>query len=200
LYKDKLLKLYDNLGVGLCLLDSVSLFFHNVYNTALDAIDHRPNFIDKKQDRGYDLPHVLQSLLEFLCKLSKKDFDAILYYYFDEDDLPKPSMSSEYKMFPKKIGSDIKLPTMEEGKQEDVTKWMKLFIFQMLNATNIGNREMPLLGEKHTLALSKVYTILIVMIDNRCTGLVCSWDSDSPFFVETEGLSDIMSSQAPTDV
>jgi hypothetical protein len=36
---------------------------------------------------------------------------------------------------------------------------MKLFISQMLNATNIVNLEMPLLGEKYALALSKAYKI-----------------------------------------
>ncbi len=70
----------------------------------------------------------------------------------------------------------------------------------MLNATNIGNSEMPLLGVKHALALSKAYKIQIVIIDNRCTGLECSWDSDSPFFLEYQGLSKIMPSQAPKDI
>ncbi len=80
----------------------MSSFFCNVYNTAPDAIVCGPNFINKKQYRGYDLSHVLQSLLEFLCTLSKKDVDAILYYYSDEDDLSEPT-SSEYEKFAKKI-------------------------------------------------------------------------------------------------
>jgi hypothetical protein len=37
---------------------------------------------------------------------------------------------------------------------------MNLFIFQLLNATNIGNGEMPLLGV-NALALSKAYKIQI---------------------------------------
>jgi hypothetical protein len=71
---------------------------------------------------------------------------------------------------------------MEESKQKEVVKQMNLVIFQVLNATNIGDEEMPLLGVKHALALSKAYKTQIVIIDDRCTGLECSWDSDSPFF------------------
>jgi hypothetical protein len=96
LYRNKLFELFDNLGDGLCLLDSVSSF------TAPDAVLSRPNFVNKKQDRGYDYPYVVQFLLEFLCTLSKKDFDAILSYYSDGDDTPVPTLSSEYKKFAKK--------------------------------------------------------------------------------------------------
>jgi hypothetical protein len=71
---------------------------------------------------------------------------------------------------------------MKDGKQEEVVKWMKLFIFYKLNKFIIGNREMPFLDEKHALALSKAHKIQFVIIDNRCTGLGSYWDSDSPFF------------------
>jgi hypothetical protein len=116
LYNDKLFKLHDNERDGLCLLDSLSSSFCNVYSTAPEVIVCRPNFFDNNHEKGYDLPHVIQFLTEFLCTLSEKDFDAILINYHDGDDLPEPTLSSEYKKFTKKIGSDIKLPPMEEGK------------------------------------------------------------------------------------
>jgi hypothetical protein len=75
----------------------VSSFFHNVHDTALGAIACRPKFVDKNHERGYDLPHVVQFLREFLCTLSKKGFDAILINDSDGDDLPEPTLSSEYK-------------------------------------------------------------------------------------------------------
>jgi hypothetical protein len=164
LYNDKLFQLHDNAGDGLCLLDSVSSFFCNVYSTAPEAIVCRPNFFYNNHEMGYDLPHVVQFLLEFLCALSKKDFDAILIDYQDGDNPPEPTLSSEYKKFTKQIGHDIKLSPMEDGKQEEVVKWMKLFIFYKLNKFIIGNREMPFLDEKHALALSKAHKIQFVII------------------------------------
>jgi hypothetical protein len=103
LYDDKLFELYENPGDGLCLLDSVSLFFRIVHDTTLGAIACRPKFFDKNHERGYDLPYIVQFLLEFLCTLSKKDFDPILYNYSDEDDLSEPTLSSEYEKFAKKL-------------------------------------------------------------------------------------------------
>jgi hypothetical protein len=51
LYNDKLFQLHDNAGDGLCLLDSVSLFFRDVNDTAHGAIVRRPNFFDKDHKR-----------------------------------------------------------------------------------------------------------------------------------------------------
>ena len=64
----------------------------------------------------YDLSHVLQFLLEYLCTLSEKDFDAILIDYQDGDNPPEPTLSSEYKKFTKQIRRDMKyvLPTEQE--------------------------------------------------------------------------------------
>jgi hypothetical protein len=70
MYNDKLFELHDSVGDGLCLLDSVSLFFCDVNDTAQGAIVCRPKFFDKNHERGYDLPHLVQFLLEFLCTLT----------------------------------------------------------------------------------------------------------------------------------
>ncbi len=148
----------------------------------------------------YDLSHVLQFLLEYLCTLSEKDFDAILIDYQDGDNPPEPTLSSEYKKFTKQIGHDIKLSPMEDGKQEEVVKWMKLFIFYKLNTTIIGNREMPLLGKKHALALSKAQKIQFVIIDNKCTGLESYWDIDSPFFQNIKDFQKLCLVKPPKDV
>ena len=93
-YDNKLFELHYNERDGLCLLDSVSSFFCNVYSTAPEDIVCRPNFFYDNHEMGYDLPHVVQFLLEFLCALSEKDFDAILINYHDGDDPPEPTWSS----------------------------------------------------------------------------------------------------------
>jgi hypothetical protein len=66
-YDNKLFELQDNEGDCLCLLDSVSSFFCNVYSTAPEAIFCRPNFFYGDHERCYDLPRVVQFFLNFFA-------------------------------------------------------------------------------------------------------------------------------------
>jgi hypothetical protein len=91
--------LHDNVGDGLCLLDSFKDFILYVSESTPVAVNIWPRFLDKNQKRGYSVPHVIQILLEFLGTLNEKDFDALLLYYNEvnpsEQTLPPENNKSE---------------------------------------------------------------------------------------------------------
>jgi hypothetical protein len=98
-YKKALYQLRDNVGDGLCLLDSFKDFILYVSKSTPVAVNMQPRFLDENQKRGYSIPHVIQILLEFLGTSNEKDFDALLLYYNEvnpsEQTLPPENNKSE---------------------------------------------------------------------------------------------------------
>ncbi len=88
---------------------------------------------------------------------------------------------------------------MEQIQKEDIVKWVTCFIFDMINAANTNDGLWP--HDIHALVLIKMLKIRIVIVSNYWIGLEEGWfDTDRAFFNGiTSGLSDTMSSPAPTD-
>jgi hypothetical protein len=85
--------------------------------------------------------------------------------------------------------------TKEKPEQKNV-KWMNYFIFNMINATKPENGSWP--GEVHSLVLSKMLRVRIVIVQNNYNVLTGLFDSDNWIFEEGHpGLSETMLRKAP---
>jgi hypothetical protein len=115
--------LYDNVGDGLCLLDSFKDFILYVSESTPVAVYIRPRFLDENQKRGYSVPHVIQILLQFLGTLNEEDFGALPLYYNEanpsEQTLPPKNDKSETDELQEQTSTSeyyeqfIKIPNME---------------------------------------------------------------------------------------
>jgi hypothetical protein len=82
LYDDKMFKLVDNLGNGLCLFYSVSSFLGDLL---LQGKSSTPNAwvpsIDLNNSTRFRESKATLFLTQFLCTLSKADFDVLINYF-----------------------------------------------------------------------------------------------------------------------
>jgi hypothetical protein len=81
----------DNLGNGLCLFYSVSSFLGDVLPPGKSSI---PNawvpFIKLNNSTRFCKSKAALSLTQFLCTLSRADFDVLIQYFgFSDDEKPK---------------------------------------------------------------------------------------------------------------
>jgi hypothetical protein len=84
-------------------------------------------------------------------------------------------MLLDYALFVKRV----RLKT-EDSQNKGVVKWMNNFIFKMINATKTMDGSWP--GEAHTLVLSKMLRLRIVIVQNNYYGLMGLFDSDTWIF------------------
>ncbi len=91
LFKDKMFKLVDNLGNGLCLFYSVSFFLGNLLPQEKSST---PNawvpFIGLNDSNTFCESKAALSLTQFLCTLSEADFNVLINYFgFNDDENPR---------------------------------------------------------------------------------------------------------------
>jgi hypothetical protein len=182
LFKDKMFKLVDNLGDGLCLFYSVSSFLGDLLPQEKSST---PNawvpFIGPNNSSTFRESKAALSLTQFLCTLSKADFDVLMNYFGFNDDKKSQQLPTEYTLIVENLRNKILVNT-EEGDKEAIVEWVTCFIYEMINATYTKDGSWP--GDIHALVLSKMLKIRIVIVSNCWKGL--DWfDTDQVFFDES---------------
>ncbi len=121
----------------------------------------------------------------------------IEYFGFSDDEKPK-QLPTKFTLIVENLRNNV-LVKMKHTQKEDIVKWVTCFIYEMINATSIKDGSWP--GDIHAFVLSKMLKIRIVIVNNYWMGLEEGWfDTDKAFFDDIiSGLSDTISSQAPTD-
>jgi hypothetical protein len=188
LYSDKMFKLVDNLGNGLCLFYSVSSFLGDLLPQEKSST---PNawvpIINLNNSTRFHKSKAALSLTQFLCTLSKANFDVLIQYFGFSDDKKPKRLPTKYTLIVENLRNNTLVKT-EQTQKEDIVKWVTCFIFEMINATNTKDGSWP--GEILALVLSKILKIRIFIVSNYCMGLEEGWfDTDCAFF-DTSGLSD----------
>ncbi len=91
LFKNKMLKLVDNLGNSLCPFYSVSSFLEDLVQQETSSTpDAWVPFISPNNSTTFCESKVALSLTQFLYKLSEADFNVLINYFgFNDDNNPK---------------------------------------------------------------------------------------------------------------
>jgi hypothetical protein len=128
LFKDKMFELVDNLGDDLCLFYSVSSFLGDLVqqetSSSPDAwapffgLNDFNRFRDSKAD---------WFLTQFLCTLSKADFNVIFNYYGFNHDKNLRHLAAKYTSIVENLRDNVLVNT-EEGDKEAIVKWVNCFI------------------------------------------------------------------------
>jgi hypothetical protein len=203
LYNEKLFKLVDNVGDGLCLFYSVSSFLKELHSqeNSTFPVEWLP-YINMTDSKTFSGSKIIQDLAEFLCTIGEADLDVLKecygeYYSDDENDI-EDDIEKEDKVLPLKYASfvdRVRLKT-EDSKNKGIVKWMNNFIFKMIKATKTKDGSWP--GEAHALVLSKMLRVRIVIVQNNYNGFKGWFDSDNWIFEEVHpGLTETMSRKAP---
>jgi hypothetical protein len=196
LYDEKMFKLVDNMCNGLCLFYSASFFLRDILSQEKSST---PNvwvpFIGLNNSTRFHESKAALSLTQFLCTLSKADFDMLIEYFGFSDDKKPKQLPTKYTSIVENLRNSF-LVKIEQTHKENIVKWVTRFIFEMINATNTKEGSQP--GEIHALVLSKMFKIRIVIVSNYWMGLEGWFDTDCAFF-DTSGLSDTITSTASKD-
>ncbi len=189
-YNGKLFKLVNNVGDGLCLFYSVSLFFTELHSQEKSTFSGEwLPYIIMTNSKTFSDSNVIQDLAKFLCTICEMDFDALVECYGDIEKKDKV-LPLEYALFVERAN----LKT-EESQNKGIVKLMNDFIFNMINATKTKDGSWP--GEAHALVLSKMLRVRIVIVQNNYNGLMGLFDSDSWIFEGIPGLSETILRKAP---
>jgi hypothetical protein len=112
LYNEKLFKLVDNVGDGLCLFYSVSSFFKEVHSqeNSTFPIEWSP-YINMTNSKTFSGLKIIQDLAEFLCTIGEADLDALkecyVEYYSDDENDIEDDIEKEDKVLPFKYASFV---------------------------------------------------------------------------------------------
>jgi hypothetical protein len=134
-YDEKLFKLVNNVGDGLCLFYSVSSFFKELHSQEYSTFPVKWSpYIIMTDSKTFSGPQIIRDLAEFLCTIGEADLDALKecygeYYSDDENDI-EDDIEKEDKVLPLKNAlfvDKVRLKT-EESKNKGIVKWMNNYI------------------------------------------------------------------------
>jgi hypothetical protein len=181
LYNDKMFKLVDNMGDGLCFSYSVSSFLGDLLSQEKSSTPNGwvPSIGLNDSTRSCESKAIL-FLTQFLCTLSEADFDVLNKCFgFSDDKKPKQS-PTKYTLLVENLRNNFLVKT-EQTLEEDIVKWVTHFLFEMINTANTKDGSWP--GEIYALVLSKMLKIRIVIVSNYWMGLEGWFGTDSAFFI-----------------
>jgi hypothetical protein len=103
-------KLVDNLGDGLCLFYSVSSFLGDLFPQEKSST---PNawvpFINLNNSTKFCESKAALSLTQFLCTLSKSDFNVLIEYFgFSNDKKPK-QLPTKYTLIVENLRNNVQV-------------------------------------------------------------------------------------------
>ena len=84
LFNEKLFKLVDKVGDGLCLFYSVSLFFKELHSQEKSTFPGEWSpCINLTNSKTFSDSNVIQDMAEFLCTICEVDINTIAVFYGD---------------------------------------------------------------------------------------------------------------------